>query len=159
MSFIEREHLLRSLAASRNRYIHGLRMVPDDRLHWAPGEAPSSLALADRTAGFLSFFTAYAKLRDFPERGEPPAPSASREEAIGRLETAFDGLAEFVRTVPESDLDLPCMAPWGSETPLRQILLFAVYVPGYFQGQANLIQLAYGDASPNIPPDWGREEI
>jgi hypothetical protein len=30
-------------------------------------------------------------------------------------------------------------------------------VTGYWQGQLNYIQTAYGDMDPNMPPGWGHE--
>ncbi len=155
------EDKLKSLAMARNRYLYGLSKVPDDRLNWSPGGAARSpLGLAGYYAGFLTVVAAMLRTGEWPGRPEtPPPPPATREEAVAALEAGFAALREALSALTEADFERTLPAPWGAHIPMSQWLLLGETVLGYAQGQLNYAQMAYGDTDPNIPPDWGREEL
>lgn len=158
MSLPEVKPILKMLAMSRNRYVHGLDCVPDDRLTWSPGgEARSPLGLADYTVGFLGFVTHLITHKAFPESRPQVTPSETREEAKERLNGVFTGLISAVQGLTEEDMDATIPVPWG-ESRLGDFLAMTAFVSGYAQGQMNYCQLAYGDKGANIPSGWGKEE-
>ena len=155
MSIPQVQPLLKIIEMSRTRFMYGLDQVPDDRLEWTPGEAAKSpLALAGKTAAFLQFVSHTLETRTRPDRsgGMPPAP-ASREEARAALTAGFSRLTEVISGLSETDLEQSVPMPWGA-TPMVEAICFLPAVLGYFQGQLNYVQLAYGDEDPNIPPEW-----
>lgn len=155
-STIPPAYFARVLEMSRQRFLHGLDCVPDDRLSWSPGESSHTpLQLAGRLAGFLDHRTRLlTSPPGAPVTRSAPAIPSSREEARSRVGEAFGRLASAVEGLSEGDLDSPVMAPWGAEVPAGVMLLTVLNVVGYFQGQLNYCQLSYGDTDPNIPPDW-----
>src|SRR4051794_30789351 len=149
-------YLLRVIDMSRQRFLHGLECVPEDRLAWSPGTgAHAPLQLAARLASFLDHRSRI--LRSPPgvpvPRPVPPVP-ASREEAIRRVEEAFAGLMAGIQALSAADLERLVPAPWGADVPAGIMVLTVLNVLGYFQAQLNYCQLAYGDADPNIPAAW-----
>jgi hypothetical protein len=155
--------ILKGLAMGRNRFLHGLDVTPDDRLNWRPGgEAPTPLQLAGKLAGFLTFISEWVQtgeIHDPSKRSPPPPPPATRQEAKDRLGTAFDRMRTVCQAVTEADLARVLPTPWRQPTPLGEILPGIPGIVSYFQGQLNYLQLAYGDTNPNMPPNWGQEEI
>jgi hypothetical protein len=155
-STIPPAYFTRVLEMSRQRFLHGLDRVPDDRLTWSPGESSHTpLQLAGRLASFLDHRTRMlTSAPGAPVARSTPAVPSSREEARSRVGEAFSGLTSAVEALSEGDLDRPVTAPWGAEVSAGVMLLTVLNVVGYFQGQLNYCQLAYGDTDPNIPPAW-----
>jgi hypothetical protein len=141
---------------ARSRFLYGLDQTPDDRLNWSPGgSAKSPLGLADRITGFLQFISQLIETGEMPDRSAPqPAPSESREEAKARVAAGFDRALAVLEGLTEADLQKLVPVPWGARIPVLGVLGFFPTATGYFQGQLNYCQLAYGDEDPNIPPDW-----
>ena len=153
------EGLLSLLVMSHNRFTYGLEQVPEDRLNWSPGgSAKTPLQLAGSVAGFLTFVAAMVADGRMPERsGDPPAAPETRPEARRRLDAAFANLQQAVANQTDESLARTVTAPWRAEIPVRDFLWMVASVVGYWQGQLNYLQLAYGDTNANIPPDWGQE--
>jgi hypothetical protein len=160
MPLPQAHNVLKYLVMAQNRFLHGFDRVPDDRLSWSPGgEAPTPLQLAGKLTRFLTFITHVLADRQMPERtGAPPEPPATREEAKRVVDSGFATLRGAVTGLTERDLAAEVPVPWGQAT-IEHVLWQIPAVVGYLQGQMNLVQLAYGDTDPNIPPDWGREEV
>ena len=159
MAAVDVNDFVKNLERSRSRFMYGLDCVPDDRLKWSPGgSAKSALELGDRVAGFLGFLSAMVAGKDPGPRGEQPAGSESRDEAKGRINGAFEGLKSTVSGLSDEDLASSRTLPWGEVTTVGALLPGVMSVVGYFQGQLNYLQLAYGDENPNIPPDWHPHE-
>lgn len=94
----------------------------------------------------------------FPERpASPPPPLSSREEAKAAVAAGYARLRELIERLSEADLQSTVPAPWGTPTPLAEMLGWATSALGHYQGQLNYAQTAYGDMDPNIPPGWGAE--
>jgi len=70
---------------------------------------------------------------------------------------AFHRLATLIDGMREGDLARPLPTPWGTQIPALEMLWFVNSITGYWQGQLNYIQTAYGDTDPNTPPGWGQE--
>jgi hypothetical protein len=152
------EQILKFVAMARSRFLYGLDQTPDDRLNWSPGgDAPSPLQLAGKLTGFLDFMVYMLENASFPERGEPGAPPATRAEAKQAVDARFTRLIDQLKGFTESDLQKQVPAPWRAMVPLDTMLPWVSAVIAYHQGQFNLIQLAYGDKDPNVPPEWGSE--
>ncbi len=144
--------LLRALHLGHSRFTYGLTRTPDDRLTWTPGGAAKTpLQLAGKMAAFYSFFT--SALRGEQRRREIPEPPASREEAIARLDTAYQDFRAAIEGLTEADLEGRRTPPWG-ECSVRELVWWFHGALSYHQGQLNYVQLAYGDEDPNIPPEW-----
>jgi DinB family protein len=156
MSIPQVQPVLKTIERSRSRFLYGLDRVPEDRLEWSPGGAAKNpLQLAGKTAAFVQFVAQLLQTRAMPDRsgGLPPAPT-SREEARAAVDAGFRRLTGVISGLSESDLELPVPMPWKESPPLGEVLYFLPTILGYFQGQLNYLQLAYGDEDPNIPPDW-----
>lgn len=156
MAIPQVESLLQGLEMSRSRFVYGLDQTPDDRLNWTPGGAAKTpLQLADRVTGFLTFITQLIETGEMPDRsGAQPAPSESRDEAKERVNSAFEKAKTLVGGLTDADLEKLVPVPWGERISALRVLGFFASATGYFQGQLNYCQLAYGDENPNIPPDW-----
>ena len=156
ISAVPAPFLVTMLDMGRQRFLHGLDCVPDDRLAWSPGgPAHAPLTIAGRLAFFLDY---RARVLQSPpgaevDRTVPPMP-VTREEAKTAIEAAFNLLDAAVQGLSDEDVNRPLTMPWGSELPLGAFLLTSLNVIGYFQGQLNYCQLSYGDTDPNIPPSW-----
>jgi len=153
-------HALKYLAMSRSRFLYGIDCVPEERLDWSPGgEAPTPLQLAGKTARFLAFVTHVITHRAMPERsGITPDPPTTREAAKMLVEERFGALRHTLLGVTGTDLAATVPVPWGEAT-IEYVIANIPAIVGYHQGQMNLIQLCYGDKDPNVPPNWGQEEI
>jgi hypothetical protein len=154
------QNVLKGVAMGQSRFIYGLSRVPDDRLNWSPGGAAKTpLQLAGKTAAFIGFFTTLLETRQRPavEGGWPPPPQ-SREEATAKLEEAFGGVRRAIAGLSEADLAQIVPTPMG-EAPIREVIAWLGGVIAYHQGQLNYLQMAYGDEDPNMPPNWGKEEL
>lgn len=159
MALTQLQPLLKNAGMARERFLYGLDQTPDDRLAWSPGgEAKTPLAVAGRLTLFLQFFAHLLETGAMPERPAslPPAPE-SRSAAKAALEQAFSRLEGLIEGLREGDLTRPMPTPWRTSIPALEMLWSLPTVLGYWQGQLNYIQTAYGDTNPNIPPTWGHE--
>jgi len=156
MPLAQLEPLIAGLGMARSRFVYGLERVPEERLNWSPGgTAKSALQLADKMAGFLGFFTHLIEHQTMPDRGGAMPPvSESLDAAKAAVESAFDRITAAVTALTEADLSKPVPTPWGVKYPLYGMLWWVLSITGYFQGQLNYFQTAYGDEDPNIPPSW-----
>src|SRR5205823_2227295 len=158
MALSQLEPLVQLIEMGRSRFLYGLDKTPDDCLSWSPGgKAHTPLELAGRLIRFLGFGTHFLRHRTMPDRSaEPPPPPKTRDEAKAALEEAFSQLQSAIEELREEDLQAPVPMPWGGTIPLVVTLWRTPGTIGYFQGQLNYTQLAYGDEDANIPPNWGR---
>ena len=151
------EPINEALSFARARFTYGLQCVPEDRRNWSPGgSAPTAMAIGGKVAGFLTFLgTALQQgaMPARPEGGLPPTPD-NLDDLIAAVNAGFDALQAGVSSLDEKDPNVTMRAPWGQELSLVAWVGFACQVVGYFQGQLNLLQLAYGDETPNIPPPY-----
>ena len=155
--------MLKVIRMGKTRWLYGLDQTPDDRLSWTPGgEAASALGLSAKIVpflGFVSHMLAHGVMPARPEDGPPPPPPAlaGRDEAKAAVSAAFDTLIATMESLSEEDLARSVTPPWREATTIDTMVHFVPVVLGYFQGQLNYAQLAYGDTNPNIPPGWGTE--
>jgi hypothetical protein len=148
------EPLSRALEFARHRFTYGVSRVPEDRLNWSVGgSANTPLTVAAKAAGMIGFLGGALAARSMPERRGPAAPPASADEAIAAVNASFNTLQDALAGLTEADLALTLPAPWGGDMALPDWIAFGNQVIGYWQGQLNLIQLAYGDEEANLPPD------
>jgi DinB family protein len=159
MAIPQLQELIETIQMGRQRFLYGLERVPEERLRWSPRDAAKTpLELAGRCAGFLDVNAYLLQNRSMPEAsGGLPPPPASLDAARAALGSSFARLEETIERLTEADLGQPVPAPWGETVPVLRWLWFIPSVIGYFQGQLNYVQLAYGDEEPNIPPEWGRQ--
>jgi hypothetical protein len=158
MAIPQVQPVLHSLEFGRKRFIYGMERVPDDRLNWSPGgSAPTPLAVAGKLENFAAFIAYMIPNRTIPP-GERPAytPPADRQAAIASLERAFGRLRDTLAGVTEEQLGLEAPAPWAEMITVGGWVVIVPQFVAYFQGQLNLIQLAYGDEDPNMPPEYQR---
>ncbi len=156
LSAIPAPHLVTLLEMGRQRFLHGLDCVPDERLAYSPGgNAHTPLQLAGRLAAFIDHRArVLASAPGEPVSRPTPVIPESREEAQSLLNEAFGAAASAVGGLSDADMERSITMPWGGEMSLAAMLLTSLNVIGYFQGQLNYCQLSYGDTDPNIPPSW-----
>ncbi len=149
---------LKSLAMARSRFNYGLECVPDDRLDWSPGGlARTPLQLADRLTTVLRFVCHLLTERAFPTTRVVVEPATSREVAKQQVDAVAAEVVAIIQRLTEDDMDATMPAPWSDAVPVRLFVFNLPYLYGYFQGQLNMLQLAYGDDKANIPPGYGTE--
>ncbi len=148
--------LVFAVERAAERFLHGLRQVPDDRLDWKPTEtAKTPLQIAARMSGHVRFVARAIADRTVPDRAQFYAdPPTTRDEAEAAVLAAAGTLVYVLERLSPEDLEQPMQAPWGETLPVRRYLPMSLNSLSYFQGQLNYAQLAYGDADPNIPPRW-----
>src|SRR5947208_3063945 len=75
--------LVANLEMARDRFVHGLDKVPDDRLEWTPGGASrNALALAGREAGFVGSVAQALRARAMPARPRSPFTAAEAPRSL-----------------------------------------------------------------------------
>jgi hypothetical protein len=143
LSAIPAPQLVTLLEMGRQRFLHGLDCVPDDRLGYSSGgSAHTPLQLAGRLAGFIDHRArVLASAPGEQVSRSAPAVPASREEAASLVNAAFSSLARAVEGLSDADLERTVPMPWGAEMSLGAMLLTSLNVVGYFQGQLNYCQL------------------
>lgn len=155
MPAVEIEAALQALYLSRTRLIYGLTVVPEERHNWTPcGSAPTPVQLTGKVVRFLEFVAAYLREGAMPQGGGDVEGPSDMEEGRQQVEAALDRLKATLEALDEADLDRALPAPWGEPMTIRVWLFLIIQSLGYFQGQLNTIQLAYGDEEPNVPPEW-----
>src|SRR5438874_6693007 len=119
ISNIPASHLLRMVELSRQRFLHGLDCVPDERLDWSPGEAAGSpLRLAGRLAALLEHRSRILESQPgVPAERPTPEVPATREEARRLVDAAFARFGALAEGLSDADLERPVVAPWGAEVP------------------------------------------
>src|SRR5687768_1103374 len=113
-------YLMTLLEMGRQRFLHGLDCVPDDRLNYSPGgSAHSPLELAGRLAAFIEHRARV--LGSAPGEQVPrsaPAVTETREAAHTEINAAFGSLCRSVEGLSDADLERSLTMPWGAEMPL-----------------------------------------
>lgn len=156
MAAKELETTIAVLEMGHSRFAHGVTCVPDERLNWTPAEgAKTPLAIAATLAAYYFMLEFMVRMRRFPLPEERPPLTEGREEALQLLESRFRKLVQTLDGLTEADLEQELPAPWGGSVAMRRYVGFFPVVIGYWQGQLNYVQIAYGDNEPNIPVNWG----
>lgn len=146
---------LLALKMAEERFIYGLRQVPEERLTWTPGGvAGSPLQVAGRFAGFLRRRAVILRTRSIPPRPEPGPGPASLAEAETDVRAALAEMRELISGLTAADLETGVPQPWGATSRVEEFVSMVGFMCGYFQGQINHLQLAWGDRDPNMPPEW-----
>jgi DinB family protein len=158
MAIASLQPLLKTVGQAQSRFLYGLEKTPDERLNWSPSETASTpLQIAGKLAGFLGVMAHMFQERTMPERPPtPPPPPGSREEAKAAITAASGRLQSAIERLSEPDLSQTVTMPWGTTVAIGELIWSVTGVIGYWQGQLNYLQTAYGDMDPNMPPDWGR---
>lgn len=158
MAVPEVEMTIRTLRMGRTRFLLGLEKVPEERLDWTPApNVRSPLGVAQTMASYLFFLDYAVRNLDFPAQEVRPKPPSDRHELARNIDGGFDRLIATLQGLDASDLDRELPAPWGGTMTLRLFVGFFAVVVGYWQGQMNYVQLAYGDTASNIPENWGAD--
>jgi hypothetical protein len=140
---------------ARQRFQYGLSKVPDDRLNFSiGGKATTPLQIAGKVGMFMGFIAHGVRTGEAADRSRMPPMPETREAAIQAVDRGYAAFQDMLASIGETELRRERPAPWGTPMTGEQWLSFAAVVTGYFQGQLNLVQLAYGDDDPNIPPEW-----
>lgn len=141
------------------RFVYTLVETPDDRLAWSPGgDAPSPLQVAGKLAGFMQVLAYYTRTGEFPPRPSSPPPTPdSREAVAAALDAGYEALQSTLSGLSDEDLVRRVPAPTGTLVDAGVMVALIPTVLGYFQGQLNAVQMAYGDMRPNVPENWGSD--
>ena len=140
---------------ARQRFQYGLSKVPDDRLNFSiGGKAATPLQIAGKVGIFLTSLASRVGTGEAPDRSQFPPMPETREAAVAAVDRGYAAFQDMLASIGETELQRQQPAPWGSPLTGEEWLTFAAAVAGYFQGQLNLVQVAYGDEDPNIPPEW-----
>lgn len=151
------EPISRSLGFAQTRFTYGLQKTAEaDKLSFSVGgSAKTPLQIAGAYAGMIGFIAGAVATGQMERPSGFPEPPTSGEAAIAGVNAAFEKLQGVIAGLTEADLAKTLRAPWGQELPISDWLVFINQVAGYWQGQLNITQMAYGDEDPNIPPQFG----
>ena len=94
-------------------------------------------------------------------RGEPATPVgpgmevafADAKDAQEKLLASAQDLASAIRGMTDEDLARTYQHPRGQILG-QNLILMCLRNMAYHAGQANLIQMLYGDAEFHVPPNW-----
>lgn len=149
------EPIVGVLEFSRKRFTYGLTCVPAEQLNQSMGGSTSTpRQIAGKMAGFLAFIGTAIQNREMgaPNRGPVESEPQTTEELIAAVNAAFKIASDALASLTEEDLAKTMPAPWGEVMTLATWAVVLPNIAGYWQGQLNMAQLAYGDENPNIAP-------
>lgn len=155
MAHASMEPIIASVDLAGQRLVYGLSRTPDDRLDWSVGgSATTPIQILGRAAHMAEDIAYFLEKGTWNMDAENQKPLQNREEVEAGVRSAIEKLKKALAGLTEEDLAGDAPAPWGGSISMRLWPTLALQGMGYAQGQLNLIQLAYGDEDPNIPPDW-----
>ena len=139
---------------------HFIRTTPEDRLVWHPaleGGAPTR-SILEQTAECVTVNRMMAILI---RTGEPPAAVpeeegvhfANGQDAQEQLVMSARELSAAIRAMQDDDLRRIYNHP-RAQILGANLLMMCFRNMAYHAGQANLIQMLYGDFEFHVPPTW-----
>jgi uncharacterized damage-inducible protein DinB len=128
------------------------RKIPADKLDWKPGpDARSTLDQLQEVATSLQRFLPGIKARKVEFDPEMFAQWVAERKQITSLDElekltreSTKELTDYVRTVPEADLDLPVDMPFPGEFKVADVLAYHLWNSSYHEGQINTLAFLIG---------------
>ncbi|HLJ53760.1 MAG TPA: DinB family protein [Chthonomonadaceae bacterium] len=152
------EYIARQTERVGEALAHFIATTPEDRLVWHPaveGGAPTR-SILEQAAECVSVNRRIAALlRGATEQsGTPPAVKfANGQDAQEQVVISARELAAAIGSMTEADLSRSYEHPRGQMSG-ENIIIMPLRNMAYHAGQANFIQILYGDTEFHVPPTW-----
>jgi len=153
------EYIARQTERMGDSLAHFIATTPEDRLVWHPsveGSAPTRSILEQVSECVHVNRRIAALLRGGkpPTDAEAAAPKfANGQDAQEQLVISARELAAAIRTMKDADLSNVYEHPRGKMLG-ENVIMMCLRNMAYHAGQANLIQILYGDSEFHVPPTW-----
>ncbi len=154
------EYVARQTERMAEALAHFIATTPEDKLVWHPkleGSAPmrSILEQVGECVSVNRYIAALLRGENVtpPSGGWPAIAFANGQDAQEQLVASARALADAIRNLDEEALNRTFAHPRG---PMRgeNLILSCYRNMAYHAGQANFIQMLYGDAEFHTPPNW-----
>jgi len=130
-----------------DRIFETARKFPPDKLDWKPGpNARSALEQLQEVATALNEFLPGIKARKvswddkrFADWMESRAKLTSLDDLEKSAKASTKELTDYIRTLPESDLDAICEMPFPGEFRVADLVSYHLWNASYHEGQINQI--------------------
>jgi hypothetical protein len=154
------EYVARQTERMAEALAHFVGTTPEDRQVWHPaleGSAPTRSILEQVAECVVVNLLIAAVLRggDLPSPGSPmpTVHFASGQEAQEQLISSARELSAAISAMTEEDMTRLYEHPRGPMSG-QNLILSCYRNMAYHAGQANLIQILYGDTEFHVPPNW-----
>ena len=154
------EYIARQTERIGDSYAHFIATTPEDRLVWHPfieGGAPTRSILEQVSECVVvnrmmaSLFRGAKVVPQGPDT--PPIKFANGQDAQEQLVTSARELAAAIRMLTDADLTRVFEHPRGQMLG-ENVIMMCLRNMAYHAGQANFIQVLYGDTEFHVPPTW-----
>lgn len=154
------EYAARQTERMAEALAHFIATTPEDRLAWHPsmeGSAPtrSILEQVSECVTVNRLLAAVLRGGDLPspDASMPPLHFSGGQEAQEQLISSARELAAAISVMTEEDMSRLYNHPRGQMFG-QNLMLMGYRNMAYHAGQANLIQMLYGDSEFHVPPNW-----
>ena len=154
------EYMARQTERMGDSLAHFIASTPEDRLVWHPsleGSAPTRSILEQVSECVLVNRMLAALLRggkvEAPGPGSPAIKFANGQDAQEQLVASARELAAAIVRMSEADLTRTYEHPRGQMLG-ENVIMMCLRNMAYHAGQANFIQMLYGDSEFHVPPTW-----
>ena len=154
------EYMGRQTERMGDSLAHFVATTPEDRLVWHPsieGAAPTR-SILEQVAECVVVNRLIATLirggkLDPPDPNAAPHKFANGQDAQEQLVTSARELAAAIRMMSDADLARTFNHPRGQMSG-ENVIMMCLRNMAYHAGQANFIQVLYGDTEFHVPPTW-----
>jgi hypothetical protein len=154
------EYMARQTERMADSLAHFIATTPEDRLVWHPsveGAAPtrSILEQVSECVVVNRMIAALVRGGAAPQTSPdaPPIRFANGQDAQEQLVASARELAAAIRMMTDADLARVYNHPRAKMSG-ENVIMMCLRNMAYHAGQANFIQLLYGDTEFHVPPTW-----
>lgn len=154
------DYIARQTERMAESLAHFIATTPDDRLVWHPsieGGGPTRSILEQTSECVVVNRLIAALIRGGKAEpvspNSPPIKFANGQDAQEQLVTSARELAGAIRMMSESDMTRVYDHPRGQMSG-ENVIIMCLRNMAYHAGQANFIQILYGDTEFHVPPTW-----
>jgi hypothetical protein len=154
------EYIARQTERMADSLAHFIATTPEDRLVWHPslegaGPTRSILEQVGECVTVNRLIAAVIRGGNVPkpEPGAPPMRFANGQDAQEQLVVSARELAVAISAMTEADLSRIYDHPRGRMVG-ENLIIMCLRNMAYHAGQANFIQILYGDVEFHVPPTW-----
>lgn len=154
------EYMARQTERMADSLAHFIATTPEDRLVWHPsieGSGPTRSILEQVSECVVVNRLIAALLRGGPVpatgMNTPPIKFANGQDAQEQLVVSARELAAAISAMTDADLARVYEHPRGKMAG-ENVIMMCLRNMAYHAGQANFIQILYGDTEFHVPPMW-----
>jgi hypothetical protein len=143
--------LIRQMERQEKALIHVARMIPEDKIEWAPEGLRSTLdQLQEVSTAVQAFQDSYAAGRMEPSPEMMSAwmvlrePIKTVDDAEAALRIGTQWLIDYVRSLPDSALSGPVTVPWDPSFTRMDMITFHYWNMSYHEGAITQLLMTLG---------------